>query len=303
MVFSQFVKHLDILREHLDERGISYQYLDGSTPSAKRQEAIDGFQNGTGDLFPISLKAGGAGINLTAADYVIHMDPWWNPAVEDQATDRAHRIGQNKPVTVYRLVTKDTIESKILKLHEHKRDLADQLLTGSDISAKLTADDLLDLLGGKKKNGHKMSCGCPICVNMKHSKHGGSSCAIKTGGKKRKGKGNGHKSNCGCPICKNMRKTRSGDDSGSFVYDNLIIPDSAYVNFTLLNKGVKPKELTITPQILNGNRKTNKPYRPEPYCTTGTQNTAEIATGFDLPEFPPESITLDETVIEKKLLC
>lgn len=72
-------------------------------------------------------------------------------------------------------------------------------------------------LGGKKKNGHKMSCGCPICVNMKHSKHGGSSCAIKTGGKKRKGKGNGHKPNCGCPICKNMRKTRGGDDSGSFV--------------------------------------------------------------------------------------
>jgi superfamily II DNA or RNA helicase len=148
LVFSQFTSHLALLKEHLDKKGIKYQYLDGSTPAKKRQDLIDKFQAGDGDLFLISLKAGGSGLNLTAADYVIHMDPWWNPAVEDQATDRAHRIGQNKPVTVYRLVTKDTIESKILKLHEHKRDLADQLLTGSDISAKLTADDLLDLLRG-----------------------------------------------------------------------------------------------------------------------------------------------------------
>jgi superfamily II DNA or RNA helicase len=148
LVFSQFTSHLALLKAHLDKKGIIYQYLDGSTPAKKRQDLIDKFQAGEGDLFLISLKAGGSGLNLTAADYVIHMDPWWNPAVEDQATDRAHRIGQDKPVTVYRLVTTNTIESKILKLHEHKRDLADQLLTGSDVSAKLTADDLLDLLKG-----------------------------------------------------------------------------------------------------------------------------------------------------------
>ena len=86
------------------------------------------------------------GLNLTAADYVIHMDPWWNPAVEDQASDRAHRIGQKRPVTVYRLITENTIEEKIIKLHEDKRDLADSLLEGTDASSKLSAADLLDLI-------------------------------------------------------------------------------------------------------------------------------------------------------------
>jgi len=85
-------------------------------------------------------------LNLTAADYVIHMDPWWNPAVEDQASDRAHRIGQKRPVTVYRLVAKDTIEEKIVKLHEQKRDLADSLLSGSDASGKMSANELLKLI-------------------------------------------------------------------------------------------------------------------------------------------------------------
>jgi SNF2 family DNA or RNA helicase len=146
LVFSQFVTHLSILREHLDQKGISYQYLDGSTPTAKRQENIDAFQRGEGDLFLISLKAGGAGINLTAADYVIHMDPWWNPAVEDQATDRAHRMGQTKPVTVYRLITAGTIEEKIVALHDQKRDLADSLLEGTDISARLNTKDLIELM-------------------------------------------------------------------------------------------------------------------------------------------------------------
>ena len=146
LVFSQFVGHLAILESYLKKKNISYQYLDGSTPLNKRQERIEAFQRGEGDLFLISLKAGGVGLNLTAADYVIHMDPWWNPAVEDQATDRAHRIGQEKPVTVYRLVTEGTIEEKILKLHEQKRDLADSLLTGADVSARLTADDLLALI-------------------------------------------------------------------------------------------------------------------------------------------------------------
>lgn len=146
LVFSQFVGHLAILEAYLKKKNISYQYLDGSTPLNKRQERIEAFQRGEGDLFLISLKAGGVGLNLTAADYVIHMDPWWNPAVEDQATDRAHRIGQERPVTVYRLVTEGTIEEKILKLHEQKRDLADSLLTGADVSARLTADDLLSLI-------------------------------------------------------------------------------------------------------------------------------------------------------------
>jgi SNF2 family DNA or RNA helicase len=146
LVFSQFVGHLNILKNNLEERGIKYQYLDGQTPMKLRQKRIEAFQNGEGDLFLISLKAGGTGLNLTNADYVIHMDPWWNPAVEDQATDRAHRIGQEKPVTVYRLVTENTIEEKILKLHEQKRDLADSLLEGSNMSARLSADDLMNLL-------------------------------------------------------------------------------------------------------------------------------------------------------------
>jgi len=146
LVFSQFVDHLTLLREHLDARGIRYQYLDGQTPAKTRQKRIDAFQNGEGDLFLISLKAGGLGLNLTAADYVIHMDPWWNPAVEDQASDRAHRIGQTRPVTVYRLVTTDTIEEKIVQLHHAKRDLADSLLEGTDTAHTLTADELIDLL-------------------------------------------------------------------------------------------------------------------------------------------------------------
>ncbi len=130
----------------MDERKIRYQYLDGATPAKTRQKRIDAFQNGDGDLFLISLKAGGLGLNLTAADYVIHMDPWWNPAVEDQASDRAHRIGQTRPVTVYRLVTADTIEEKIVQLHHAKRDLADSLLKGTDTAHTLTADELIDLL-------------------------------------------------------------------------------------------------------------------------------------------------------------
>ncbi len=146
LVFSQFVDHLTLLREHLDKQGIRYQYLDGQTPAKSRQRRIDAFQNGEGDLFLISLKAGGLGLNLTAADYVIHMDPWWNPAVEDQASDRAHRIGQTRPVTVYRLVAAETIEEKIVQLHHAKRDLADSLLEGTDTAHALTADELIDLL-------------------------------------------------------------------------------------------------------------------------------------------------------------
>ncbi len=146
LVFSQFVKHLAILRNELELMGVSYQYLDGSTPIPNRKLAVEAFQAGTGDVFLISLKAGGTGLNLTAADYVIHMDPWWNPAVEDQATDRAHRIGQQRPVNVYRFICKGTIEEKMVNLHNTKRDLADSLLDGTDTAAKLTTDELIGLL-------------------------------------------------------------------------------------------------------------------------------------------------------------
>ena len=146
LVFSQFTSHLEIVRAHLDDRGINYRYLDGSTPVRERKREVDAFQSGDGDLFLISLRAGGQGLNLTAADYVIHLDPWWNPAVEDQASDRAHRIGQTRPVTIYRLVMEDTIEEKIVDLHRSKRDLADSLLEGTDMSGKISAEELLALV-------------------------------------------------------------------------------------------------------------------------------------------------------------
>ncbi|TFW21978.1 SNF2-related protein [Duganella callida] len=146
LVFSQFVDHLALIRAHLDAQEISYQYLDGSTSMADRKKRVDAFQAGAGDVFLISLKAGGVGINLTAADYVIHMDPWWNPAVEDQASDRAHRMGQLRPVTIYRLVARHTIEEGIVDLHQHKRDLADSLLEGSDVSGRMSASEMLAML-------------------------------------------------------------------------------------------------------------------------------------------------------------
>ncbi len=148
LVFSQFTGHLAIIREHLDQKGVTYRYLDGATPAKRRREEVEDFQRGEADLFLISLKAGGMGLNLTAASYVIHMDPWWNPAVEDQASDRAHRIGQTHPVTVYRLVAQNTIEEKIIALHREKRDLAEELLEGGDISGKISAEELLALFRG-----------------------------------------------------------------------------------------------------------------------------------------------------------
>jgi len=146
LVFSQFVDHLSILRSELESKNIAFQYLDGSTPAKQRKKSVEAFQAGEGDVFLISLKAGGLGLNLTAADYVIHMDPWWNPAVEDQASDRAHRMGQQRPVTIYRLITQGTIEEKIMALHASKRDLADSLLDGTDVSGKLSAEELLKLI-------------------------------------------------------------------------------------------------------------------------------------------------------------
>jgi len=128
LIFSQFVETLKLLRAELDGRNIRYTYLDGQTNN--RQEQVDIFQNDPAiPFFLISLKAGGVGLNLTAADYVIHLDPWWNPAVEMQASDRAHRIGQDKPVFVYKYILRDTVEEKILQLQERKKRLVEQLIT------------------------------------------------------------------------------------------------------------------------------------------------------------------------------
>ena len=146
LVFSQFVKHLAILKKRLDQMKINYQYLDGSTSSQERARRVAAFQSGEGDCFLISLKAGGTGLNLTAADSVIHMDPWWNPAVEEQASDRAHRIGQERPVTVYRIVAKGTIEEKIIDLHAYKKNLADSLLDESSTPDRFSAEDLKYLI-------------------------------------------------------------------------------------------------------------------------------------------------------------
>jgi non-specific serine/threonine protein kinase len=142
LVFSQFVQMLTLIRRELDASKIPYTYLDGKT--VDRQTPVDTFQSDPNiPFFLISLRAGGVGLNLTAADYVIHVDPWWNPAVETQAADRTHRIGQDKPVFVYKLITRDTVEEKILKLQEHKRALVDQLIsTESSIFKDLTTDDV-----------------------------------------------------------------------------------------------------------------------------------------------------------------
>ena len=146
LVFSQFTDFLKLLGERLDGCGISYQYLDGSTPAAERGKRVVAFQRGEGDLFLISLKAGGFGLNLTAADYVLIVDPWWNLAAEDQAMGRAHRIGQQRPVTVYRLVTAGSIEERIVALHQDKRSLADGILEGQDQGKPIGADELGALL-------------------------------------------------------------------------------------------------------------------------------------------------------------
>ena len=142
LVFSQFVQMLTLVREALDARKIPYAYLDGQTKD--RQGRVDAFQNDPSlPFFLISLKAGGVGLNLTAADYVIHIDPWWNPAVEMQATDRTHRIGQDKPVFVYKLITRDTVEEKILLLQDRKRALVSQLIsTETSFFKSLTKQDI-----------------------------------------------------------------------------------------------------------------------------------------------------------------
>lgn len=147
LVFSQFVDHLQILKSYLNHQGIPIQYLDGSSTPASRKKSIESFQKGEGDVFLISLKAGGSGLNLTGADYVLHMDPWWNPAVEDQASDRAYRMGQKHPVTVYKLITEGTIEKTISAMHSRKRELAGSVLEGvGGGRSPFTSKELVDFL-------------------------------------------------------------------------------------------------------------------------------------------------------------
>ena len=142
LVFSQYTSFLALAKQELDAAEIPYFYLDGSTPLRQREKMVKEFQKGEKGVFVVSLKAGGLGLNLTGANYVIHLDPWWNPAIEQQATDRAHRIGQRQNVTVYRLISAHTIEEKILRLHKTKRDLADSFLEGTNTARAITLEDL-----------------------------------------------------------------------------------------------------------------------------------------------------------------
>lgn len=146
LIFSQFTSMLKLIQNAFDERKISSFYLDGGTPAVVRTEMCKIFNEGEKDVFLISLKAGGTGLNLTGADMVIHVDPWWNPAVEDQATDRAYRMGQKKSVQVFKMITKDTIEEKIFALQEKKKDLIDSVIvSGDDVITKMTESDILSL--------------------------------------------------------------------------------------------------------------------------------------------------------------
>jgi non-specific serine/threonine protein kinase len=139
----------DLIQNQFDETGITYCYLDGGTPLKQRQQEVERFQGDSGiKAFLISLKAGGVGLNLTVADYVYIVDPWWNPAAEQQAIDRAHRIGQKRSVFAYKMICKDSVEEKILQLQERKKKLADDLIQEDASFVKtLTRDDVAFLLG------------------------------------------------------------------------------------------------------------------------------------------------------------
>ncbi len=146
LLFSQFTSMLSIIKDMLDGEGIQYMYLDGSTDVMKRGKLVEDFNKGIGEVFLISLRAGGTGLNLTGADTVIHFDPWWNPAVEEQATDRAHRIGQENTVQVIKLITKGTIEEKIFQLQEEKKEMIDRVITeGETLVSKLSEEEILSL--------------------------------------------------------------------------------------------------------------------------------------------------------------
>lgn len=146
LVFSQFSSFLKLVAQALDALGMPYFYLDGQTAIKERERLVAEFQQGKVPIFLISLKAGGTGLNLTAADYVIHMDPWWNPAIEDQASDRSHRIGQTRPVTIYKLIASQTIEERILEMHKSKKSLSDSLLEGGNMSTKLSKEEIMNML-------------------------------------------------------------------------------------------------------------------------------------------------------------
>ena len=145
LVFSQWTSLLDLIEPKLKAAGLGHLRLDGATRD--REAVVSAFQKDDGPpVLLISLKAGGVGLTLTAADHVYLMEPWWNPAVEDQAADRAHRIGQENPVLIQRLVARDTVEDKILALQKRKQELAGAVLEGSAAALSLTKDDLLELL-------------------------------------------------------------------------------------------------------------------------------------------------------------
>ena len=147
LLFSQFTSMLALLEESLKAEEIAYYKITGSTPKEERIRLVKEFNEGTVPVFLISLKAGGTGLNLTGADVVIHYDPWWNQAVQNQATDRAHRIGQKKVVTVYKLIMKGSIEEKIVHLQETKKNLADEILSGENGGlAQMSKEELLALL-------------------------------------------------------------------------------------------------------------------------------------------------------------
>ena len=148
LIFSQFTSMLALLEKDLQQEGIPYYVITGSTPKEKRLQMAKAFNNDSTPVFLISLKAGGTGLNLTGADVVIHYDPWWNAAVQNQATDRAHRIGQDKVVTVYQLILKNTIEERIVRMQQEKRDLAEDILSSeAAASSAISREDLLELLG------------------------------------------------------------------------------------------------------------------------------------------------------------
>ncbi|CAM2068306.1 DEAD/DEAH box helicase [Sulfidibacter corallicola] len=150
LVFSQFTSFLALIARELNRIHVPHVMMTGETPVKHRQAIIKRFQEGEVPIFLVSLRAGGTGLNLTHANYVIHMDPWWNPAVEEQATDRAHRIGQTQAVTVYRLVASNTIEEAILNIHTRKRDLVQSLLEGQESVSKLSIQDLVSLIKGQE---------------------------------------------------------------------------------------------------------------------------------------------------------
>ena len=152
LIFSQFTSMLHLIEKRLRQSGISYLYLDGETPADQRLELTRRFNAGEGDVFLISLKAGGTGLNLTGADLVIHYDPWWNPTAEEQATGRAHRIGQEKKVEVLRLIVHHSIEEQVLRMSQRKRRLFDQLITpGEEMPTRLTEQDILSLFDAGNK--------------------------------------------------------------------------------------------------------------------------------------------------------